>query len=372
MNFDELEKLALDLNLGDPEISNVESSGINNVYLTRVPEVRILHPSWMDGGATATFKWTDTNQDRDQVDPLFEDHIIHELNGFIVHAEIQPFLSLKKDDDEDAGKPKIICSCVGYKHQGKLVSKLPSDGLKVMYAWDNATESYSTNVPAPIVDSLMLVGSRGKTCSECIRSGDSVIETGGKVSSCAPYGRMFFYVTEIIRNKKVKGPDNTVEVVKSSTTIREILGKSGLILAINMPGKVAIKGLYNRDPEKSINGYAGYVTSLAKKYGASRRADYRFTGTSISIAPSPPGRKSTKNFLHLTQQETFDISLLKDALEEWKNLLEINNIDIEGKDLDPSLFGLDETLNPVYHASSSSATSPTSFKIEDEELDSPF
>lgn len=370
MNFEELEKLALELDLGDPEISNVESRGINNVYLTRVPETRILHPSWMDGGATATFKWTDTSQDRDQVDPLFEDNIIHELNGFIVHAEIQPFLSLKKDDDEDTTKPKVICSCVGYKHQGKLVSKLPSDGLKVMYAWDNTTESYSTNVPAPIVDSLMLVGSRGKTCSECIRSGDSAVESGGKVNFCAPYGRMFFYVTEIVRHKKVKGSDGVVEIVKSTTTIREILGKSGFILAINMPGKVAIKGLYNRDPEKSINGYAGYVTSLAKKYGASRRADYRFTGTSISIAPSPPGRKSTKNFLHLTQQETFDISLLKDALEEWKNLLEINDIDIEGKDLDPSMFGLDETLNPIQ--TNGINITPTISLVDDEEIDNPF
>lgn len=361
MDLKELEALAQELNL-TPHSSEVGNfSGVRKLYLTRIPGIRKLSANWMDVGS---FKWTDPDQDID--DLLFQDRVVHEIQGFILHAQIQPFLGFS-DMSDNTNTLKVVCSVAGYKKQGKLVGELPSDGIPGMYAWDNTTSNYSTNNPAPIVDSLGLVGSRGETCSQCIKNGNSSIEVGAKTSFCQPYGKMWIYVTTVYKFLKSKAPDGSLEISRIATPIRDIVpGSNGIIIEVNLPGKTGIKGMGNRDASKAIVGYAPYVASLARQFKSSINGDVRFNCTLLGIKPPPAGKVSNKSYLHFTNVPSFEISLLKEARKAWEELLKTSNISFEGSELDPALFGLDSEFK------SSISESALIEEVEDAPFINPF
>lgn len=310
--------------------TEVDMGGGGRIYtnMTTVENIRVLKAkSWQDG---FTFQWNYPGQE--DIEEFGDDFpLVHELKGFIVHSEIQPALSVKNDDPDSERASRTICSVVGYKKGDNYVKELPEKvPFNSMYdGWDSEKKHPIYTNPARGVEELGLLGSRGKSCADCIKCGDSiqVDETGEVLGECSLKGRIFFYVTDVIRYKKtmVKGGEPKVERIEKS--IKDILseeelnGAEGIIVMISLPNKVGLKGNWDRkDESKKRIAYLSYLTGLSYKYKKSHKVSPRMVCTTISIKPPVADTKNTKNFLEFTEVETFDFLKLRSGLQTWETL----------------------------------------------------
>lgn len=312
------------INLGSEAAA--ASSG-NRIWtnLTIVDGIRTVQSSWLDGAAAAQFVWNQEGQTAEFLEEFEGFSGINQLGGFIVHAELQPQLSVY---DAETNKSKTFCSATGYQDGNikQLVKALPGYvPLRGMYdGWDQGANRPNYTKPAPLVKTLGLVGSKGMTCAACIASGQSTkTNEDSKVTECSLRGRIFFYVTEVSKSKKVPpkkaGDEATVTTV--TKTIRELLDVPGILVAINLPTKSGIRGHYDANNKaNNITGYASYIMQLqmAAKGKSAALASPLMQFTTISIKQPPGDSKNPKNMLHFNNQPNFNIEQLKDARKAWE------------------------------------------------------
>ena len=249
------------------------SSGSNTkwTYPTTIQSesLRILKSTWQSGTA---FQWNypghEYVEDYEEAFPA-----IHELGGFIVSSEIQPVLAIETLGEERA--TRTLCSLTGYRKGQEFIKAIPDRVyFSSMYdGWDNATNSPTYTKPKPGVEQMGFLGARGKSCHQCILSGESIHrnENGEVIGECQFRGRLFFYVTDFYRTKRGKpiaGSEAPIEVIKKS--VKEVTGEDGLLLLISLPNKLGLKGNYDpKDPTRNRQGYLSYLQYLRKEYGKS-------------------------------------------------------------------------------------------------------
>lgn len=217
------------------------------------------------------------------------------LKGYIVGAgfELQSRLSTYVGD-----KTKVTCSCIGYKINDEYVKALPPVPIKSMHAWVGDQISHTT--PDPLVEKFGLVGSRGETCSQCIRNGHStmtVVDEKGnsKIESCTPRGVLYMVVTEAGKStmkagKKGEDPQKIVKTYSiSDLSDDEGNPKKPFLLAINITG-LGIRGAWNNEPR--IIGLFHHMSGLEKQFSSGDpRRNPMFHLTTISLEKKTGGIK---------------------------------------------------------------------------------
>lgn len=305
---------------------------------TRVEGIRVVKgKSWQEGD---TFKWNEPNSEEIED---FEDDLpaVHEIEGFIVHSEIQPKLDVENDDNSERAT-KTICSVVGYKKGDTYVKELPSTinlGYRngsvygSMYGgWIKTSEESHPDHFKPNADleQYGFLGSRGKSCIDCIKCGESThINSKGKTSECQPDARIFVYATHFIRNKK----NEQVRVA-----VKDLIGEDGVILMFSLSHKLGMQGNYNKDnPELNRDSYMRFLSNLHRAFW-SKKAPYAEIDPrvnhqiNISIKPPLPKTKNTKNYLHFTEIVPCDKEALVKAAKYWRTLVPYQQPEV----LDPS------------------------------------
>lgn len=349
LDADLLLQLASEFNINlEPEVPTTGGSRIYTNF-TSIPSgegkpgVRVMTSSWLDNGAAANFTWTLPGQ-KDYMEEFENFSNINFIRGYVLHAEIQSSQTVY-----DAGTKsfKTKCSVTGYRNaEGELIKGLPGyTPIRGMYdGWNKTANRPDYTTPARVVEDLGLVGAKGMACADCIRCGlstDEGVDDNGnpKITECAPRGRMFFYVTEIGRTKRVPpkkaGEEPEVKIVTS--TIRELIGESGVIVQINLPTSSGLRGNYNKErPEENVTGWNSYLMQLkyANKGKAASLADPRMHYTQISIAVPPASKKSPKNMLNFEDIGSVNVELLKEGRKEWGVLSPQKEIEV----LDPAMF----------------------------------
>ncbi|MBD2201785.1 hypothetical protein H6G33_10540 [Calothrix sp. FACHB-1219] len=328
---DFLKTLDIDLSTLEDEGSTATSS--TYTPFTKVENIRVLVAKWGDSGS---FTWSMPGN-LEYIEELEGLANPNWIGGFILHAEIKSSLEEK---GEDGMNNTSICSVVGFRNPvtGEWLKKLPDfyaiTGMYDPKTWDDRTKTPDRTKPAPEIDRIRMVGSRNQFCADCIRSGNSVLKdpSGEIVSECGPYGRLFFYVTEIGKSKKLPPSKPGEEPITQLTikTVKELLGEEGFILMIKMPHKTAIKGRWDSQiVENRRIGYAMYLNTLKRQFSSlgDYRKDPRFVYTSIAIKPPIEGSKSSKNYLHFEavdydNDEAPKVShnLQKKAIEVWSEV----------------------------------------------------
>lgn len=352
LDADLLLQLAEQFNVNlEPETSSSGNGGgrIYTNFTSILPNeageggIRILTSGWMDNGAAAQFVWSLPGQ-REYMEEFEEFANINWITGYIVHAEIQ---SSQTQYDPETRTYKSKCSVVGYRDSsGQYVKGLPGySPLRSMYdGWDKAANKPAYTQPSPMVTELGLLGSKGMACADCIRCGESTFEGvdesgNSKVGECTPRGRLFIYVTEVGRVKKVppKTPGAEPEIKVTTKTIRELLGVSGVLLQINLPTATGLRGNYDKNnPANNVTGYSSYLMQLKiqNKGRSASLANPQMYLTQISIKEPPAGKKSPKNMLHFEVAGAPNVELFKDARTAWTEVNPHKEVEI----LDPSRF----------------------------------
>lgn len=340
---DSLKELALELGLDlealEKQSAATSSSGATWTNFTRVEDARIVNgPKWLDGGI---FKWCEPGQP-DYVEDVDEMPEIQRLGGIIVHAELQG--SLQEKSEDGAERASRVCSVAGYRNPstGTYIKALPDYyTLGSMYGgWNKEANTPDRFTPNPVVADLDLVGSRGMRCVDCIKGGQSFLtDDSGKVTGeCSMYGRLYFYVTEVSKIKLIppkKGSDEAPEEKVTTKSISDLYpGETGVLVIMNLPAVTGLRGKWNKDEKISIRGFVNYVRQLQMDFTGLRRIP-SFNFTTIDIKPPIAGAKSTKNLLHFGYEESFDISLIRDAKRAWEAARPKDDV----PELDISKFG---------------------------------
>ena len=293
--------------------TEVQETSASRTYtnFSKLDNVRVLKSSWQ---GAKTLEWNFPGED--YLEKFGRDFpYVNEVEGFVIHAEIQPGLQVENKDENSTSKTKTLCSVVGYKKGSEFIKKLPERlPFTNMYgAWDSDAKRPVTTVPNKGLADLELLGSRGKSCRDCIFSGESTKDyQGNDVGECKLRGRIFFYVTHLIsyfeEGKKVE------REVKS---IQELLGVPGVVLMISLPTAMGLKGKYDKNNEaKNRQCYLGYLTNLSYKYKSTPpESIVKLLLTNISIQPPVVGETQPKNYLTFKEVGVFDRNLVNAAKE---------------------------------------------------------
>lgn len=320
---DELMALAKELGFS-PEMMEAQGNigKQSNVYtsFTKVEDARIINGSkWLDG---EIFKWCEPGQ------PDYEEEIefseINRLGGYLVNSEIQSSQSHKADAEDTMGTR--LCSVVGYRNpvDGTYIKALPDFyPLTSMYTgWDKENNQPLRDSPNPVVSELDMLGSKGMRCVDCIKSKQSYnVGWDGKISECAPYGKLYFYITEVSRVKLTPPKGNGAPEEKITTKkISELYddGRKGILVMFNLPLVTGLRGKYNKDEALSIVGYSSYIRGLSYKFkGANPRKNPCMNFTTISLRKPPAESTSQKRLLHFEDHPITDYPAVREAQAEW-------------------------------------------------------
>lgn len=289
-------------------------------------EYRLLKPSWMDGGEAASFIWEKASEPGFPDDEL-ENFAVNQIGGFILHYEVQPQRNIYNAETNTYDKTRS-CSSVGYysqRHQSYVKGLHETLPLKRMTAFDKQKKAYDPRLPDPLVSGAQLLGSRGSTCEACIKAGLSQVELpDGTVKRCEPRGRMYFYVTHLSKVKKQR-PNAAGEISYTTTTktVKELYGKSGLILMINLPTKSGLVGDWDSEnPDNSVIGYSTYLNVLQRESKIQKNpfiaipfAQY----TTIAIKQPLKAGGSPKNLLHFKREPISDKTLHDEGKQLWNS-----------------------------------------------------
>jgi len=120
--------------------------------------------------------------------------------GYPVYLEISVGLT---PYDNEAKSFDNICQIAGYriKKDGPRVNSLPSVPFTTMYSWDSV-RNRTFNEPSDEVVSLDPIGTRGKSCVQCIKDGESVSKYNGKTERCSVRGYLYVVATHIYNKRK--------------------------------------------------------------------------------------------------------------------------------------------------------------------------
>lgn len=302
-----------------PQVSN------GRVYtnFTTLPGIRVLKSSWQ---GAKTLEWNPPGQD--DIESFGRNFpYVNEIEGFIIHSEIQAGLQVENKDEDSDRKTKTLCSVVGYKKGEDYIKELPErTPFNSMYGdWDKLNNKPAYTIPNKNLQGLGFLGSRGKSCFDCITSGESTKDwQGNDVGECKLRGRIFFYVTHLISYFKEGG--KTTREVKS---VQELMGEPGFVLMISLPTSMGLKGKYDKnetklikegkltfkDAEKTRQCYLSYLTSLyyAYKDNSPNKVNPKFVCTNISIKPPVSGETQPKNYLTFEEVKLYDFELLRTA-----------------------------------------------------------
>jgi hypothetical protein len=327
-NTDELlAQLAAEFDI-ETEIPQVSNSRVYTNFST-LPDIRVLKSSWQ---GAKTLEWNFPGQeDIESFGRNFP--YVNEIEGFIIHSEIQAGLQIENNEEDSNRKTKTLCSVVGYKKGNDYIRELPDRvPFNSMYGdWDTSANKPVYTSPNKALKELGWLGSRGKSCFDCITSGDSTKDWQGNEvkGECKLRGRIFFYVTHLISYFK-----EGTKIEKEVKSIQELMGEPGFVLMINLPTATGLKGKYDKaenslikkgnlklkDAEKTRQCYLGYLTSLyyAYKNSSPNKVDPKFVCTNISIKPPIPGETQPKNYLTFEEVYQYDFELLRTAFSKGR------------------------------------------------------
>jgi hypothetical protein len=307
-------------------------SGANYTTFTRysLPEGVRYTVTYFDSG---DFTWNDQNQPSDIKEEFFRkagDELIpmsgfNEVGGYITKFELQPRLGTYSEEEK---KSKVTCSVIGYQttdlETGEQIAikALPPVPLKGMHSWVDNTLSYVT--PDPLVERLGLIGSRGETCTNCIKNGHSTLEVetrqGPKVESCTARGVLFLVVHELTkvskRPSKVAGQDP--EEVKTTYKITDLCDADGnpkrpCLLAVNITS-LGLRGAWSNEPK--IIGYFNHISSLERQFnGKDLRRNPSFHFTTVTLRKKAGGTKYQLDFNRFTPE----LAKVQESLQMWKD-----------------------------------------------------
>jgi hypothetical protein len=309
-----------------------EYSGGGRIYtnFTRIENVRNLTSSWMD--KPGYLQWNAPGQ-QEKIEKFGRGFpYVNEIEGFILHSEIQPGQYEDNTDETSNSKTKPVCTLVGYKNsKGEYIKKLPSalTFFNKMYgAYDEATKKPVYTTPNNNVKDLGFLGSRGMSCFDCITSGKSTKENpkdSNKPYECKLRGKIHMFVTHL-RCFFEEG-DELVEEVKS---VQELMGEPGFVIAINLPTVMGLRGSYDKlendlikkkelHPKKAIKhrqSYLSYQTALKLKYKKTPvESSLLLVPVNLSVLPPVPGETQPKNYLIFSELGLFDRALMGAAKE---------------------------------------------------------
>jgi hypothetical protein len=349
-----------------------EYNGGGKVYtnFTRLENVRNLTSSWMD--KPGYLQWNAPGQ-VEKIEKFGRDFpYVNEIEGFIIHSEIQPGLYEDNTDETSNSKTKPICTLVGYKNsKGEYIKKLPSNLTffnKMYGAYDEATKKPVYTTPNPNVKELGFLGSRELACFDCITSGKSTKENpkdSNKPYECKLRGKIHVFVTHL-RCFFEEG-DDLIEEVKS---VQDLMGQPGFVIAINLPTVMGLRGSYDKVENEAIKkgelhpkkatkhrqSYLSYQTSLKLKYKKIPvESSLLLIPINLSVLPPVPGETQPKNYLIFSELGLFDRGLMSAA----KEAREVNFPSREDEVLDPSNW----VINGV-----GGTTMYSSAKVDDYEL----
>lgn len=327
--LDELASLFPGVQATEPERDATQSKLYTKK--TTIDNIRVLNSGWRSSDSYS-FSW---NQPGSQEKEEFEDEIpvVKGIKGFIVHSEILPRLS--KSDPSNPDRKISVCSLVGYKQGDKYVQGLPSTinlgtskkagGVYgTMYdVWDRASNRPDTTIPHHDLEKYGFLGSRGKSCIECIKCGEStIVDDLGKENECQLEGRIFIYATHLIKYKK----GEPVEVA-----VKDLIGEEGMIIMANLPNKIAMIGRYNADPALNRTTYLKFLTQLHFQYWADVKAgkgNYAIVNPSyyheivLTVKPGLPdenGKPKGMNYLNF-EEVTCDRTACQKAMQYWNSI----------------------------------------------------
>ena len=320
-----------------PGIQEAEPERERKEYLgytkkTTLENIRVLNSGWRSSDSLS-FSW---NQPGSTETEEFEDDIpvIKGIKGFIVHSQIQP--ALKKSDPTNPDRKLPVCSLFGYKAGDKYVQDLPATiqlgtskkagGVYgTMYdTWDKVANKPDTIKPHHDLEKYGFLGSRGKSCVDCIKCGEStIVDDLGKENECQLEGRIFIYATHLIKYKK----GEPIEI-----TVKDLIGEEGMIIMVNLPNKIAMVGRYSSEPELQRNTYLKFLTQLHFQYWADVKAgkgNYAIVNPSyyhqivLTVKPGLPDKDTGKpkgmNYLNF-EEVTCDREACKKAMQYWNSV----------------------------------------------------
>lgn len=357
-----------DLEIGKKKYTNFFRMGADS---------RTMSPKWHTSG---DFTWC-VPGNREFNDFCFNDFLnVKQLGGIIVHSE---FHSAQTDWVDNKGK--TYCSTLGYvdPKSGELLRKLPDMQVyagapfKSLYEWDQANKTIDREKPLPIVEALGLVGSKGMSCADCIRSGQSTYQKADlKEGDCPVSGQMIMYVTHLTRYQMVppkggKGEPTNQAVTKTVKELFEAAGVEGIegvLVSMGLPSSLGLRGLWDSDKNESLaDGYYRYQMGLRFNYkGADRWPLFHYTNVSLR---NVQGGKDYS--LHFETDDThFNKELLKEALTAWQKIKPSEDIEV----MDKRQFNMHEGATRVVNSVPNNVVQLRSAAVQDVEVieDAPF
>lgn len=326
---DILAQLAAEFDI-ETEVPQQTNSRVYTNFTT-LPDIRVLKSSWQ---GAKTLEWNSPGQeDIESFGRNFP--YVNEIQGFIIHSEIQAGLQIENNEEDSNRKTKTLCSVVGFKKGNEYIRELPERALfKSMYEnWDTSANKPVYTSPNKAIKDLGWLGSRGKSCFDCITSGDSTKDWQGNdiKGECKLRGRIFFYVTHLISYFK-----EGTKIEKETKSVQELMGEPGFVLMISLPTSMGLKGKYDKaeaslikkgdlkfeDAVKTRQGYLGYLTSLyyAYKDSSPSKINPKFVCTNISIKPPVVGETQPKNYLTFKEESLYDFDLLRISVAKGREL----------------------------------------------------
>lgn len=255
------------------------------------------------------------------------------LQGIIVNYTQRDQL-----DYYDGEKTNLLCSVIGYGYPDNPVKDLPEIAYGNKYTWVKNAEGKSTldrMQPAPVVESLGLVGQRGgkpTPCAECIRCGLSTEEYRDekgevRIAECQPRAKLHlvvFSVGKVIKKRGIRGQEPTDQVeLRDVADLCDEDGKpfgTSLLIQINM-SRSFIQGRYNEDDNISIVGMEGYFRNLERTYKNDRELRHRkhplFNLTSVRLKKN---QKAPIYQPHFEAMDFADENVMLNRIREAKEL----------------------------------------------------
>jgi hypothetical protein len=327
------------------EVEEVSSNSRVYTNFTRVENVRMLKSSWQNA---TTMEWNYPGET--DVESFGRDFpYVNEVEGFILHSELQAGLYEDNNEEGATSQTKPVCTLVGYRNsKGDYVKKLPETltYFSKMYGdYDVAAKRPVYTSPNSALKDLGLLGSRGLSCFDCISSGKSTKDNPKQANphECKLRGRIYFYVTHL-RSFFKEGKT----VIEETKSVQELMGQPGFVMLISLPTSVGLKGKYDKseenlirkgelkvkDAEKTRQCYLTYLTRLQNTYGKKLPVDtvIKLVATNICIRPPVPGETNSKNYLTFQEVGLFDKSLSTEASKVRQELFPVKEPEI----LDPS------------------------------------
>ena len=326
---DILAQLAAEFDI-ETEVPQQTNSRVYTNFTT-LPDIRVLKSSWQ---GAKTLEWNSPGQeDIESFGRNFP--YVNEIQGFIIHSEIQAGLQIENNEEDSNRKTKTLCSVVGFKKGNEYIRELPERApFNSMYGdWDTSANKPVYTSPNKAIKDLGWLGSRGKSCFDCITSGDSTKDWQGNdiKGECKLRGRIFFYVTHLISYFK-----EGTKIEKETKSVQELMGEPGFVLMISLPTAMGLKGKYDKaeanlikkgdlkfeDAVKTRQGYLGYLTSLyyAYKDSSPSKINPKFVCTNISIKPPVVGETQPKNYLTFKEESLYDFDLLRISVAKGREL----------------------------------------------------